>query len=86
VSPATQERVRQVLEEAGAEFIAYGVRRRQPSRPESDALYHDLQAISRESAARLTGHSLLTDADLYGEDGLRWSPETGQVAKRESRP
>jgi transcriptional regulator with XRE-family HTH domain len=70
VAPATQERVRQVLEAAGAEFIAHGVRRRQPPRPESDALYHDLQAISRESAARLTGHALLTDADLYDEDGL----------------
>jgi transcriptional regulator with XRE-family HTH domain len=70
VSAATLDGVRQVLESAGAEFIEHGVRRRQPPRPDADALYRDLKAISRDSAARLTGHVVLTDADLYDEDGL----------------
>jgi len=61
VSAATLDGVRQVLESAG---------RRQPPRPDADALYRDLKAISRDSAARLTGHVVLTDADLYDEDGL----------------
>jgi len=70
VSAAALDGVRQVLESAGAEFIEHGVRRRQPPRPDADALYRDLKAISRDSAARLTGHAVLTDADLYDEDGL----------------
>jgi transcriptional regulator with XRE-family HTH domain len=70
VSPATVEAVRRVMERAGAEFIEHGVRRRQPPRPEADALFNDLQAISRASAAQLTDRTLLTDADLYGDDGL----------------
>ncbi len=70
VAPATLACVREVLERAGAEFIEHGVRRRQPPPPDAEALYRDLQAISRESAARLAGHTALTDAGLYGGDGL----------------
>jgi transcriptional regulator with XRE-family HTH domain len=70
VSPATLLGVQRVLEQAGAEFIAYGVRRRQPPRRDAADLYRDLQAISRESAAQLVGHAPLGDADLHGEDGL----------------
>jgi hypothetical protein len=33
-------------------------------------LYADLRAISLRSAARLRGRELLTDTDLYDEDGL----------------
>ena len=61
--------VRKVLEEAGAEFIPDGVRRR-PARVDARALYEDLRAISLRSAARLRGRELLTDADLYDENGL----------------
>jgi len=69
VKPATLEAVRQVLEQAGAEFIPDGVRRRRTARPDGHALYKDLLAISLRSAARLQGRELLTDADLYDEDG-----------------
>jgi transcriptional regulator with XRE-family HTH domain len=61
--------VRKALEEAGAEFIANGVRRR-PVRRDARALYDDLRAISLHSAARLEGREPLTDADLYDADGL----------------
>lgn len=69
VSQATLDGVRHALEEAGAEFIEDGVRRRH-KQPDPEALYHDLQAISRESAAQLAGRPLLSDADLYDKDGL----------------
>jgi transcriptional regulator with XRE-family HTH domain len=62
--------VRHVLEEAGAEFIPDGVRRRAAARPDARALYADLRAISLKSAARLASRELLTDADLYDADGL----------------
>lgn len=70
VTPATLQSVQRVLEQAGAEFITYGVRRRAPKRADASALFRELQAISRESAARLALHGPLSDADLYGEDGL----------------
>jgi transcriptional regulator with XRE-family HTH domain len=70
VTPITLDGVRQALEQAGAEFIPDGVRRRRTARPEARALYEDLRAISLRSAARLQGRELLTDADLYDEDGL----------------
>ncbi len=70
VAPGTVAEVRRVLEEAGAEFIPDGVRRRRPARPDARALYEDLRAISLRSAARLQGRALLADADLYDEDGL----------------
>ena len=70
----TPEQIRagvcQVLEQAGAEFIPDGVRRRRTARPDARALYEDLRAISLRSAARLQGRELLTDADLYDENGL----------------
>jgi len=70
VAPLTLDGVRQALEQAGAEFIPDGVRRRRAVRPEASALYEDLRAISLRSAARLQGRVLMTDADLYDEDGL----------------
>ncbi len=69
-SSATCEGVRQVLEQAGAEFIQGGVRRRQPVRPDAEARFQELRAISRRSAERLRGPEQLTDADLYDENGL----------------
>jgi transcriptional regulator with XRE-family HTH domain len=70
VAPATYASVRSVLEQAGAEFIPEGVRRRPVSRPDAQARYDALRSISLRSAARLRGRTLLTDADLYDENGL----------------
>jgi transcriptional regulator with XRE-family HTH domain len=70
VTPVVIEGVRHALEQAGAEFIPDGVRRRRTARPDAGALYQELRAISLRSAARLHGRELLTDADLYDEDGL----------------
>ena len=70
VTPVTFDDVRLALEQAGAEFIPNGVRRRREVRPDVKSLYNDLRAISLRSAARLQGRELLTDADLYDENGL----------------
>ena len=70
VAPRLLARVRAVLEQAGAEFIPDGVRRRRTERPDAGVLFEDLRAISLRSAARLQGRELLTDADLYDENGL----------------
>jgi transcriptional regulator with XRE-family HTH domain len=70
VAPRILARVRTVLEQAGAEFIPDGVRRRRSERPDAGVLFEDLRAISLRSAARLQGRELLTDADLYDENGL----------------
>jgi transcriptional regulator with XRE-family HTH domain len=70
IACSTVSGVRRVLEEAGAEFIPDGVRRRPAARPDAATLYEDLCAISRRSAARLAGRDLLTDADLYDGNGL----------------
>ncbi|PPQ28719.1 helix-turn-helix domain-containing protein [Rhodopila globiformis] len=69
VAPATVDTVRRVLEEAGAEFIPHGVRRRTEGSAQ-EVLLRDLQAISQRSAARLKGQAVMTEADLYNEDGL----------------
>jgi len=70
VAPATVDGVRQALETAGAEFIEDGVRHRQRTSADTEALYQELLAISVESAAALAGHALLTDDELYDENGL----------------
>ncbi len=70
VAAGTLTGVRRALERAGAEFIPDGVRRRREARPDAGTLYDDLRAISLRAAARLQGCELLTDADLYDEDGL----------------
>ncbi len=70
VAAGTLIGVRRALEHAGAEFIPDGVRRRRDAHPDADALYDDLRAISLRAAARLQGRELLTEADLYDEDGL----------------
>jgi transcriptional regulator with XRE-family HTH domain len=70
VAPDTLASVRGALEQAGVEFIPDGVRRRRPARRGARALYQDLRTISLRSAAQLQGRELLTDADLYDEDGL----------------
>jgi transcriptional regulator with XRE-family HTH domain len=71
VAPATLDGVRQVLERAGAEFIEAGVRRRRQRSPEEiEARYRAIMEISQRSAAKLAGHEILTDDDLYDENGL----------------
>ena len=67
VASMTVDGVRRALEQAGAEFVPDGVRRR---RPDEEAVFRDLRDISLRSAERLRGRELLTDADLYNEDGL----------------
>lgn len=69
VASATLESVRRVLEESGVEFIPNGVRLRAQG-AEQQALFRDLQAISTRSAAQLQGQDVMTEADLYDEDGL----------------
>jgi hypothetical protein len=70
VPPATVDSVRHVLEDAGAEFIDRGVRRRERTPEEIEALYRDLKAIIQESAAEQAGIKQITDKDLYDENGL----------------
>jgi transcriptional regulator with XRE-family HTH domain len=70
VRRATFEGIRRALEEAGAEFIPQGVRRRQPSHPGAQALFDELNAISLHSAESLRGQKTLSESDLYDEDGL----------------
>jgi transcriptional regulator with XRE-family HTH domain len=70
VTSTTVQGIRQALEQAGAEFIQDGVRRRPAARPDARTLYDDLRTISLRSAVRLQGHEQLTEADLYDEDGV----------------
>lgn len=70
VTPMTYDGIRRALEQAGAEFIPDGVRRRRTVRPDASSLFEDLRAISLRSAERLQGQELLTDADLYDDNGL----------------
>jgi len=70
ITAMTFDGVRRALEQAGAEFIPDGVRRRRPSRPAAAALFEELRALSLRSAERLRGQEILSDADLYDEDGL----------------
>jgi transcriptional regulator with XRE-family HTH domain len=74
VTATTLDRIRQVLEQAGVEFIPGGVRRRPTTRPDATALLADLQAISRRSAQRLQDRAgdqpVFSEDDLYDENGL----------------
>jgi transcriptional regulator with XRE-family HTH domain len=70
VAPATVGSVRSVLEQAGVEFIANGVQQRPKARSDAAARYEALRAISLRSGEKLKGRELLTEADLYDENGL----------------
>ena len=70
VTPLTVQGIREALEQAGAEFIPDGVRRRRPALADNTPLFDDLRAISIRSAERLQGGATLTDSDLYDEVGL----------------
>ena len=70
VEPALLDRIRRALEDADVEFISRGVRRR-AARADEKQRYDRIMAISRDSAASLAGRDdLLTDDDLYDENGL----------------
>lgn len=70
VAVPTLDSVHAALEQAGVEFIPNGVRKRLVIRHDAQALYDDLRAISLQSADQLQGRELLTDADLYDDNGL----------------
>jgi transcriptional regulator with XRE-family HTH domain len=70
VAPGTVEEVRRVLEKAGAEFIDRGVRCSAPAPETTDAIKREIDRIVARSAALLAQHPLLTDDDLYDENGL----------------
>ena len=69
VAETTTGTVRKALEEAGVEFIHQGVSLK--SRAADDgALLSRLRAIAERAASRHAEREWLTDADLYGDDGL----------------
>jgi transcriptional regulator with XRE-family HTH domain len=69
VAETTTGTVRRALEEAGVEFIHQGVSLK-PKSADGDALLSRLRAIAARAAPHQTAREWLTDADLYGEDGL----------------
>lgn len=69
VAEATTSTVRGALEEAGVEFIHQGVSLKAKS-AEGEALLEKLRGIARRAAAGSGGGEWLSDADLYGDDGL----------------
>lgn len=69
VAPPTVETVVRVLREAGVEFIHQGVSLRPRPRDEEARLAR-LRAIAERAGAGGAAQGWLTDADLYGEDGL----------------
>lgn len=70
VAPATLDGVRRVLEQAGAEFMPDGVRRRGQARPDAAALFNELRSISLHSAEQLGLREQTVEVDLYDEAGL----------------
>lgn len=69
VAPATVGTIVKALEEAGVEFIHHGVSLRAMAQGD-EALLARLRNIAEHAAAEAQGTSWLTDADLYGDDGL----------------
>lgn len=68
VAEQTVELVRNVLEEAGVEFIPDGVIRKRPEKRDAEALINRLRAIAERSAA--LADKTMTEDDLYDEAGL----------------
>jgi transcriptional regulator with XRE-family HTH domain len=69
VAPPTVETVVRVLREAGVDFIHQGVSLKPPARDEAARLAR-LRAIAAQAAAAGAARRWLTDAELYGDDGL----------------
>jgi transcriptional regulator with XRE-family HTH domain len=68
VAQTTVGTVVKALEEAGVEFIHQGVSLKTRA-ADSDALLGRLRAIAERAASR-ANRDWLSDADLYGDDGL----------------
>ena len=69
VARDTANNVVKALQEAGVEFIRQGVSLKAKA-PSDAALFGRLRAIAEEAASQGAGQNWLTDADLYGDDGL----------------
>jgi transcriptional regulator with XRE-family HTH domain len=68
--PETVQRVQHALEDAGAEFIEDGVRRRRKlTQAEKEAFVRDIMAIAKRSAELQAGNDF-TEDDLYDDNGL----------------
>ena len=63
--------VRSALEQAGADFIPNGVQKRRAA-ADVEARFEAIREISRRSAEALKDRDVLTDDDLYDENGLPW--------------
>jgi hypothetical protein len=70
VAPATADSVRRALENAGAEFIDRGVRRRAPSPAVIRSVKDEIDRIVARGAALMAGHPPMTDEELYDENGV----------------
>jgi transcriptional regulator with XRE-family HTH domain len=70
VAPSTFEEVQRALEQAGAEFLEEGVRRRKQSPEEIEARVQAGLAIAAECAALLKGAPAFSEDELYDEHGL----------------
>ncbi len=70
VARTTIEAIQHALEQAGAEFIDDGVRRRRLRQRDSEALYRELRTIAERSAALQAELPPFGEADLYDEHGL----------------
>jgi transcriptional regulator with XRE-family HTH domain len=70
VAEDTAAGVQNALREAGVEFIHDGVCLK--PKEDAEALYKKLLEIAEESARFLKDKPLLTDDDLYDENGLPW--------------
>jgi transcriptional regulator with XRE-family HTH domain len=71
VASPTLGRVRRALEDAGADFIEDGVRRRRAStQADKEELVRQILAIADRAAARVAERPEFSEADLYDESGL----------------
>jgi hypothetical protein len=70
VALATPNEVRQALEQAGADLIEGGVRRRRTAQPGATGPFEELRSISLRSTRRPEGYEQLTEVDLYDGNGL----------------
>src|ERR1700761_567271 len=70
VAPGTVDEVQRALEQAGAEFVERGVRKRGRTPEEIEARFQRIRELSRQGAELLKDVELPTDDDLFDENGL----------------
>jgi transcriptional regulator with XRE-family HTH domain len=71
VAAETITRIQRALEDAGAEFVPDGVRRRRSRTPEEkEALFREIMAIADRVAALHRENPGFSEEDLYDESGL----------------